>query len=652
MDFYSAQAAARRRSGWLVFALLAAVALVVAALTLVTVLVFATEAPPEALGGVAASSALLWLLIILGASAYKGLVLRGGGGVVARALGGTRVERDVSDPPLRRLRNVVEEMAIASGVPVPEVYVLEGERGLNAFAAGHSPANAAVAVTRGAVERLSRDELQGVVAHEFSHILNGDMRLNIRLMGWLFGLLAIGTVGRFILRATPRRSREAGPLLALGAAMLALGYLGLFLGRLIQAAVSRQREWLADASAVQFTRNPEGLRGALLLIAGSPARGRMAASAADEVAHLLFAQGLSRAFATHPPLEKRIAALAPGVGVERIRAQAAEAWAATERRLAAAPTAAAASDSAAAPAAAAARGGDSAARLGAVLGPAVASVAAAPALIADRVGNPGTLEIALARELRLALPAGLREIASAPARARGLMLAVLAARDPARWAGQLEAIEAALGAAVRAEAEAAAGLAASLPLQLRLPAIQELFPALRRLPRAERVALAGLLGRLAEADGRIDVFEFCLGRLVFDALVDELDTRDPHGVRGLATSQRGLGVLLSVLARHGSQGSDAAARGAFEAGLRSLALRHPPPFAVPEAWPRALWSALTQLQQLFPVAKRSVVEALVATISHDGRLSVEEAEMLRTACALLQCPLPPLLPVVGRPAAT
>lgn len=639
MDFYSAQAAARRRSGWLVFALLAAVALVVAALTLVTVLVFATEAPPEALGGVAASAALLWLLIILGASAYKGLVLRGGGGVVARALGGTRVERDVSDPPLRRLRNVVEEMAIASGVPVPEVYVLEGERGLNAFAAGHSPANAAVAVTRGAVERLSRDELQGVVAHEFSHILNGDMRLNIRLMGWLFGLLAIGTVGRFILRAMPRRGREAGLLLALGAAMLVLGYLGLFLGRLIQAAVARQREWLADASAVQFTRNPEGLRGALLLIAGSPARGRMAASAADEVAHLLFAQGLSRAFATHPPLEKRIAALAPGTTAERIRQQAAEAWAATERRLAAAPAAAAATP------------GDAASRLGGLLAP-VASIAAAPAAIADRVGNPGTMEIARARALRLALPTELRQIASAPARARGLMLAVLAARDPARWAGQLEAIGSALGGAVRAEAEGAAALAASLPLQLRLPAIQELFPALRRLPRAERVALAGLLGRLAEADGRIDVFEFCLGRLVFDALVDELDTRDPHGVRGLATSQRGLGVLLSVLARHGSQGSDAAARAAFEAGLRSLALRHPPPFAVPEAWPRALWAALTQLQQLFPVAKRSVVEALVATISHDGRLSVEEAELLRTACALLQCPLPPLLPVVERPAAT
>ncbi len=635
MDFYSAQAAARRRSGWLVFALLASVALVVATLTLVTVFLLGADAPPDALGGIATSSALLWLLIILGASAYKGLVLRGGGGVVARALGGTRVEREVSDPQLRRLRNVVEEMAIASGVPVPEVYVLEGERGLNAFAAGHSPANAAVAVTRGAVERLSRDELQGVVAHEFSHILNGDMRLNIRLMGWLFGLLAIGTIGRFILRAAPRRSREAGPLLAIGAAMLVLGYVGLFLGRLIQAAVSRQREWLADASAVQFTRNPEGLRGALLLIAGSPARGRMSAAAADEVAHLLFAQGLSRAFATHPPLEKRIAVLAPGARAERIREQAVEAWAATERRLATTPVVATAPDGAAT-------------RLGAVLAPAVASVAATPAAIADRVGNPGTMEIALARELRLALPAELRGIASAPGRARGLMLAVLAVRDPARWARQVEAIGAALGAGVRAEAEAAAALAAALPLQLRLPVIQELFPALRRLPKSERVALAGLLGRLAEADGRIDVFEFCLGRLVFDALIDELETRAPHGSRGLATSQRALGVLLSVLARHGSPQGDAAARAAFEAGLRTLGLRHEPEFVVPDAWPRALWAALSQLQQLFPVAKRSVVQALVAAISHDGRLSVEEAELLRTACALLQCPLPPLLPVVDR----
>jgi Zn-dependent protease with chaperone function len=169
--------------------------------------VFAADGSTEAVAGIATSAALLWLLIILGASAYKGLVLRGGGGVVARALGGTRVDRDVSDPLLRRLRNVVEEMAIASGVPVPEVYVLEGEAGLNAFAAGHSPANAAVAVTRGTVERLSRDELQGVVAHEFSHILNGDMRLNIRLMGWLFGLLAIVSSCARRRAAAARRAR-------------------------------------------------------------------------------------------------------------------------------------------------------------------------------------------------------------------------------------------------------------------------------------------------------------------------------------------------------------------------------------------------------------------------------------------------------------
>jgi Zn-dependent protease with chaperone function len=650
VDFYSAQAAARRRSGWLVLALLASVALVVAALTLVTVLVFAADGSTEAVAGIASSAALLWLLIILGASAYKGLVLRGGGGVVARALGGTRVDRDVSDPLLRRLRNVVEEMAIASGVPVPEVYVLEGEAGLNAFAAGHSPANAAVAVTRGTVERLSRDELQGVVAHEFSHILNGDMRLNIRLMGWLFGLLAIGSVGRFILRATPRRSREAGALIALGAAMFVLGYVGLFLGRLIQAAVSRQREWLADASAVQFTRNPAGLRGALLLIAGSPVGGRLSAAAADEVAHLLFVQGLSRAFATHPPLDARIAALSPGSVTEGIPRQAAEAWAATERRLAAAsvnPTPVATSPTVSGDADSA----SVASRLEAVLAPVVASVAAAPAAIADRVGNPGTLEIARARQLRLALPPELRAIASVPARARGLMLAVIAARDPTRRGRQVEVVGTTLGATVRAEVEAAEGLATGLPLQLRLPAIQELFPALRRLPRAERVALAGLLGRLAEADGRIDVFEFCLGRLVFNALLDELESRDPHGLRGLATSQRALGVLFSVLARHGAPADDGAARAAFDAGIRKLALRHPPGFGVPEAWPRELWGGLSRIQQLFPAAKRAVVEALVETISHDGRLSVDEAELLRTACALLQCPLPPLLPVVERPAA-
>jgi Zn-dependent protease with chaperone function len=632
MDFYKAQAGARRSSGWLILAFLVSVALVVAVLGVVSAFALAgSGSPPEALPRLAAASMLFWLAVILSASAYKGLTLRGGGGVVARSLGGDRVDRDTRDPALKRLRNVVEEIAIASGVPVPEVYVLEHEAGINAFAAGHSPANAAVAVTRGTLQRLSREELQGVIAHEFSHILNGDMYLNIRLMGWLFGLLSIGMFGRFVLRVAPRSGRKgAAPLLALGLTTFVLGYLGFFCGRLLQAAVSRARERLADASAVQFTRNPEGLKGALLQIAGASAGARLAAANTDEVAHLLFAAGVARFFSTHPSLASRIQALDPQFPLAQLDARAREAVRRAEARLE--PEAAPVPRSV-------------------VAMPSPGTVQVAPVAVAALVGNPGTREVQHARGLRLALPVAIREFAAAPARARALMLAVLASRDPARYERQLGLVEAALGAVTVKWIREARPVAESLEPMLRLPAVQELFPALRRLPRDERVMLVGVLNRLSNADGELDVFEFCLGRLVFNSLVDELDARQPHGSQGLATAHRPLGVLFSVLAHHGASGAEAAARASFDAGMSVLSLRYRPAYAPSAQWPRELWTALGRLEQLHPFAKRSLVEALVATTSHDGVLTVDEAELLRTVCAVLQCPLPPLLPAVEAAAA-
>ncbi len=247
---------------------------------------------------------------------------------MAEQLGGTRVGADTTDPLKRRLRNVVEEMAIASGVPVPQVYVLEREAGINAFAAGYSPANAAIAVTRGALVNLNRDELQGVIAHEFSHVLNGDMRLSTRLIGLLFGLTVIAMIARTILRLAPRggggRKGGGGILVIFLAALvvLALGWIGLFFGRLIQAAVSRHRESLADASAVQFTRDPQGLRNALVKIGALGAGSRFADADAEEVAHLLFAEGIGRAFATHPPLVERIREIDPQLPARGVRRRA------------------------------------------------------------------------------------------------------------------------------------------------------------------------------------------------------------------------------------------------------------------------------------------------------------------------------------------
>src|SRR6187399_8505 len=330
MDFFARQEAARRTTRWLLVAFLISVVLVVLAIDAVVAFAVGAAVPTASPTHAVVGSSIVMLGIVCGASLFKTLSLRAGGGAVARSLGGTRIERATSDLALKRLHNVVEEMAIASGVTMPEVYVLENEDGINAFAAGNSPADAAIAVTRGAATRLKREELQGVVAHEFSHILNGDMRLNLRLLGWTFGLLAVAIVARTVLNSSPHATRGsrkdgAGALMLAALAVMMLGYIGVFFGRLLQAAVSRHRERLADASAVQFTRNPVGLSGALLKIAGANAGSRLITPEAEEVAHMLFAAGLPRLFSTHPSIEERLKALDPSFRASELPKLAADA---------------------------------------------------------------------------------------------------------------------------------------------------------------------------------------------------------------------------------------------------------------------------------------------------------------------------------------
>ena len=243
-------------------------------------------------------------------SLYKTAQLAGGGESVALMLGGRPLPKNASDPLERKVLNVVEEMAIASGLPVPWVYIMDHEPGINAFAAGFTPADAAVAVTRGALETLSRNELQGVIAHEFSHIFNGDMRLNIRLMGTLFGILVLAVVGRRALWhgrfMGGSRNKNGGAILLIAFVLWAVGYIGLFFGRWIKAAVSRQREYLADASAVQFTRDPDSIGGALKKIAVHADTSYLMVDS-EEVGHMLFGSGQEmRMFATHPPIPARV----------------------------------------------------------------------------------------------------------------------------------------------------------------------------------------------------------------------------------------------------------------------------------------------------------------------------------------------------------
>src|SRR4029079_17327456 len=330
-DFFQRQSDARRNTKWLVVMFVLAVIGIVATTMLATAILVGimqqrsdgqrgrvahqpTPWQPAVVGGVAA------LGLIIGGSLFKIAQLARGGTVVAERLGGRRVYPNTTDLTERRLLNVVEEMALASGVPVPAVFLLSEEMGINAFAAGHTPSDCVVGVTRGCAPQLTRDQLQGVIAHEFSHILNGDMRLDLRLMGVLYGILIMGLTGRELLRwaaygggrsSNSRRDNGGLYLLAIGLTFMVVGFLGMLFGNLIKAAVSRQREFLADASAVQFTRNPEGIAGALKRIGAAVFGSKLVAPRAAEASHMYFAEGISTLFASHPPLNKRISCIDP-----------------------------------------------------------------------------------------------------------------------------------------------------------------------------------------------------------------------------------------------------------------------------------------------------------------------------------------------------
>ncbi|HEU5133999.1 MAG TPA: M48 family metallopeptidase [Steroidobacteraceae bacterium] len=639
MDFFARQEAARRTTRWLLAAFLVSVALVVIAVDAVVAFVIASAEPGASPVNAVVGSSVVVLGIICGASLFKTLSLRAGGGTVARSLGGTRIERNTGDVALKRLHNVVEEMAIASGVTMPEVYVLEHEDGINAFAAGNSPADAAIAVTRGAATRLKRDELQGVIAHEFSHILNGDMRLNVRLLGWTFGLLAVAIVARVVLQSSPHsggRSRKdgAGALMLAALAAMVLGYIGVFFGRLLQAAVSRHRERLADASAVQFTRNPVGLSGALLKIAGASAGSRLVTPEAEEVAHMLFAAGLPRLFATHPPIEERLKALDPGFNASELPALAAQAARDSERQRA---------EDAARP-----RAQPDAAVAGAYAPLGDRSVRGhAPQNIAALAGTIASENVRYAENARVAIPEGLRDFVDSADHARALMFVVLASKSPDVRAEQRRILETGYGAEFAARVIGMQALADALPPALRLPAVQQLFPALRRLSPPERQKLRDVVAQLANADARIDVFECCL-TLLLAANLDDLESGPLHGSASLLQEGAAIHKLFAILAAQGT-GDETRARRAYEAGISVVLTEHHPAFEQVAQWPRVLGDSLARLASLRPFAKKVLIEGLVRCIAHDQQLSVEEGELLRTVCSVLHCPLPPILSTAAPP---
>jgi Zn-dependent protease with chaperone function len=640
MDFFGAQEIALRRSRRLVLLFGTAVACIVLVVYIVVRLAMLGPMHPDlfridlgVLGWVAAATVGL----IACGSWYRIRGLRRGGAVLAAAMGGRRVLPNTADPDERRLVNVVEEMAIASGTPVPAIYVLPSEEAMNAFAAGYTIHDAAVAVTGGTLRGMSRDELQGVVAHEFSHILNGDMRLNIRLVGLLHGILLLAMLGRGMIRGSDGRSRRGNQTALVGVAFLAIGYIGLFFGKLIRAAISREREFLADAAAVQFTRNPDALAGALKKTGITPAR--VEHPRAEEASHLFFAQLRSHWFgllATHPPLDDRIRRLDPSWNGWLI---APDSRRSTLARGSAPATSAFAADPPAArsrPQAGGGKAADSRAPDGTIAG---------AALLAS-IGTPRPEHLGFAAELLRRIPDSLRDAAHSPDGARELVLALfLASEDAEGSLAQTEAVLEAAGEARDRVASHAAAVAALGP-EARIPLLDLALPALRLLPEHDARSFVGQVLRAIRADGRVHMFEFTLAHVLSRNLSFGKASGGAPGreIHSFVPVQRALQVVLSGLAHAGAE-SDVEARAALaKAAARlptsagKLRLRGRDAAGLP-----AVDEALQSMARTSFGVRHRFLEACVESVAHDGRVVAREAEMLRAIAEAIGCPVPPAL---------
>jgi Zn-dependent protease with chaperone function len=633
VNFFEHQDRARRQSRWLLLVFTLAVAAIVVAVNgIVLLALMATSWDPVEEGATFAGilrgnlplmigTALACVALIALASLFRMFSLRSGGGQVARQLGGSQVDPSTRDPLRRRLYNVVEEISLASGVPVPEVYVLDREAGINAFAAGYTPSDAAVAVTRGALEKLNRSELQGVIAHEFSHILNGDMRINIRLMGTLFGILLLALIGRRVLihaRWAGGSSRDKGGaivvLVALG--LTIVGYVGLFFGRWIKAAVSRQREYLADASAVQFTREPEGIGGALKKIAVYSEHSFIDADT-EEVSHMLFGDGRpARLFSTHPPLNERIGRIDPSFQPEELDRLAAKLQheqlqaqkEARERKQAAAEGAA--RDFSA----------------GGIIG---------------RIGNPDFQQVLGAAVLAAALPKTVRRAARMDDWAVEVLFYTLIDPDHEIRQRQLLAVAEAMGAESEARVRSLYEAAGPVRAEQKLPLLEMAFPQVRQRPPESIERILKAVKSLAEMDHEIDTFEFLLARSVSMQLWEahNPDRVRLSGNRPLARSMDAAAGVLAVLAQHG-HADEMGAAAAFAAGWRELGGDDAVPMRAEGDWIGTLDRALPELDRLRAADKEVLVRAMITTVMHDRELAPGELELLRAVSALIHVPLP------------
>lgn len=656
--FFERQAHARRNTGLLIFLFLTAVTLITLAVCLVGYLV--TRSQSSALpfhhwlmSGHGLTTAAAVVLLIGTGSLVRWADLAGGGSRVAKMVGARLIEPDTSDSEERTLRNIVEEMAIASGVSVPNLYVMDNETSINAFVAGYTPGEAVMVVTHGALTHLTRDELQGVVAHEFSHILNGDMRINVRLIALLAGILMLGQIGHFMIRvgfyssarSRNRDGRAQAAMGLIGLALLIIGYVGVFFGRLIQSAVSRQREMLADASSVQFTRNPEGIGGALFKI-GMKGGYLDTTSHASDMNHMCFGESARMKFssllASHPPIDQRINAIQPGM-LARLRSRLRDTEPGQNLRQRTPPQAPGRSglgdlvNHMVEPARGRGRGGTSPVRSALA-----AETPQQPTKLSSRVGTVNPQSEAFAIDLLNQLPATFRSLLYTRAGAiqvcYGLLIFDLS-RNVQKERLQLVPAHPLLGAQQDL-------LDKMLPALVRLgeaarfPILELAMPALRKLDPEERDALLDNIQKLVAADNRVSLFELALTTFLDRHLNVDAERVVPVKYRNYRQVLPAIRRLLSLFARAGTDSAEEADKlyldamagfgnGSEESRSQKVSMRE-------------LREALEILNRLSPLLKPAVIDACGYCVTHDGRVDVREYELMRLVADQLDCPMPPL----------
>lgn len=654
MNFFEQQERAKKNTTKLVVLLCLAVISLVAISSVAVAAILALLGQPDPNGAVTPESwftqtaalldwhlvgtiSVLVVAVVAAGSLFKHFQLRSGGKAVAESLNGRPIDPSTSNLEEQKVLNIVEEMAIASGIPVPPVYVLEDES-INAFAAGHTPQDAVIGVTRGCIRLLGRDELQGVIAHEFSHIFHGDMRLNTKLVATLNGILLIGLVGYILLRSAPFRSgrskdNSALIMLAIGIVLVVVGFAGTFFGNLIKSAVSRQREFLADASSVQFTRNPAGIANALKKIGGNQAGSQVEAANAAEYSHMFFSRAiggaLSTFMATHPPLEQRIRRVQPDWDGRFI----------TPQPVAAAEPAPVPNRSNAAlgvlhAAAAGAMAGNSSLAQTTRLPPNASHDAI------EAIGQPGARHVAYAQQAIASIDPELRQAAHDIYSARALIYGLLLdTSEPVRTA-QLAALEqTAEPDAYRYVMKLAAKLDALDP-DSRLPLVSLALPALKQLSSAQYKTFKRCLGQLIMADEHVSLMEWALYRIVIHNIEPP---PSPVQKATLGNSRHACQVLLSALVYAGHTDNNEA-RAAFDAAAANLPVNGLELLPRHAASTTALEPAVIHLCNLPASDKRPLMHALARAVEHDGFVTIIEAELLRAIADSLNCPLPPLLP--------